>query len=242
MDILQNQNMSAACALHSAAPLVRLLHEIAHEWSEPHQRKGRPIVAEVGRRALCDFEKSPCALFASPRALLHGLGAVMRLVPHSNMSGSVLFDDVETAAAANSPTAERLDVLVTSLEEAGASVESRQAACTFDACIVFVLAPRGPLPPTSWEHALDLVRNSLQPASNASSSAVGQFLFAEPSAAAKAPTSSVASAAAVAAEGSALARRARRSRVRAPSLPVHSAAVVWRVPKGCTTPMWDLSR
>ena len=64
--------------LHAAAPLIRTIHDLAHEWSLPRQRKGKPIDAAVSRGFLCNYDGSPCPLFASPEALLAGFAALLK--------------------------------------------------------------------------------------------------------------------------------------------------------------------
>ena len=61
--------------LQPAALLTRFLHTIAHEWSVPHQRKGKQLVFSAARDALCAFEGSPCPLLANQGNLLAALSS-----------------------------------------------------------------------------------------------------------------------------------------------------------------------
>ena len=212
--------MFACEVLHAAAPLVRVLHGIAHEWSVPKQRKGRPIDAAVARAALCDFEGSPCPLFARPRALLAALAAQMAASPQAR--SGLRFDAVGTSVAI-----ERLSAV---LIAAGAKRSSEQPDV--------LLLPPGAEPPPNAKPLLVLVLSEADapaPQWHADLSKLVSHLSAGYDNASTFLFPSTSSAAVVD-SGS---RSRRKVRVNPPA--VHASAVVWRS-SGCTTPLYDLTR
>ena len=72
-----------ACdALDAAAPLAKHLLDVAYEWTKPKPRKGAQIAPAAARKAICDFDGSPCGLFTDHMALLSKLAAMHSTTRH----------------------------------------------------------------------------------------------------------------------------------------------------------------
>jgi hypothetical protein len=219
------------CTLQQAADLVSLLHTIAHEWSVPNQRKGRPVDIGLGRALLCDFEGSPCPLLSGPRPLLAAIGSRWPL--HIRTSSAPVTSAIARLAA---------DVANDSATASKSSSSSSSSSAAVDVLLLPVGAPpstetppqllivlsEAAMTPAEWDLALSDV-----PAGFNGSSSGARFLF---------PDHSINSSDETGTAASAPGMRARRSRSRAVPPPLHRAALLWRATVLCEPPLWDLRR
>ena len=121
------------CTLQQAADLVSLLHTIAHEWSVPNQRKGRPVDIGLGRALLCDFEGSPCPLLSGPRPLLAAIGSRWPLhirtpsAPATSAIARLAADAANDSADAAAEAQARSEAQVNALRQSLAPLGARAA-------------------------------------------------------------------------------------------------------------------
>jgi hypothetical protein len=217
------------CTLQQAADLVSLLHTIAHEWSVPNQRKGRPVDIGLGRALLCDFEGSPCPLLSGPRPLLAAIGSRWPLhirTPSASVTSAIarlaadVANDSATASkSSSSSSSAAVDVLLLPVGAPPSTETPPQ---------LLIVLSEAAMTPAEWDLALSAV-----PAGFNGSSSGARFLF---------PDHSINSSDETGTAASAPGMRARRSRSRAVPPPLHRAAVLWRATVICEPPLWDLRR
>ena len=207
--------------LHAAAPLIRTIHDLAHEWSLPRQRKGKPIDAAVSRGFLCNYDGSPCPLFASPEALLAGFAALLK----QSASRALTFHAADASAT--------IAGLAASLTASGAQRSSTPDALLLPLVLaplysgvappVIIIVSGTPLSAAQWRTQLVTLASRLGNGYNGNTSA---FLFPQ----ASTPPEPAA------------ATRGRRVK-KLPNPPaMHTSAVLWRTSADCTLPLYDLSR
>ena len=217
------------CTLQQAADLVSLLHTIAHEWSVPNQRKGRPVDIGLGRALLCDFEGSPCPLLSGPRPLLAAIGSRWPLhirtpsAPATSaiarLAADVANDSATASKSSSSSSSAAVDVLLLPVGAPPSTETPPQ---------LLIVLSEAAMTPAEWDLALSAV-----PAGFNGSSSGARFLF---------PDHSINSSDETGTAASAPGMRARRSRSRAVPPPLHRAAVLWRATVICEPPLWDLRR
>ena len=206
------------CTLQQAADLVSLLHTIAHEWSVPNQRKGRPVDIGLGRALLCDFEGSPCPLLSGPRPLLAAIGSRWPLhirTPSAPATSAIarlaadVANDSATASKSSSSSSSSSAAVDVLLLPVGASPS------TDNPPQLLIVLSEAAMTPAEWDLALSAV-----PADFNGSSSGARFLFPDHSINSSDETGTAA---------------------RAPP-PLHRAAVLWRATVACEPPLWDLRR
>ena len=231
-------------AIASAAPLVSLVHTIAHEWAAPYQRKGKVLDEQAARRSLCAYDGSPCPLFEHPLALLSGFAA--HLGAESPLAVMTAGNDAQSAGVARlvsrlreqpksfrfvSPPA-HADVLLLSMTHAkivtsAKTARAARALATLKPALVLLVAEEA-VPASSWATAITAF--SLGARQNESS-----FLF--PPAGSPTAGGGGGGGAPSVPSGS----RGRRRRHEPPPPALYTAAILWP-PGRCSAPLYDLRR
>lgn len=235
-------------SLNAAAPLARHLFDVALEWTNPRPRKGAQLAPEAARSAACNFAGSPCGLFENATATLDALGAALRprRLPLAHAIGSMpeqrerwllsqgwnLTKGLRPRVAADvlllhrsEPSMISPDWLREPLESlrpavALAFVPDELSASDFGGDALLEMLERD-----GWAHFF-----LPGPAYERSAAVAVAEAAAQAKSAAKAASK---------AQG----RRQRRTRSKGAFLgpPKHAALLVWRA-RGCTPPLYSLSR